>query len=180
MLNSKTHNTACLRLSEKSDTPVVSSGASAAASGPKQTTIGSHLKKMSDRQYKQLVKKFQLCHMTTANALSFNMYEKMATFENKVHGVHMGTAYTNQKSAPKILKCFALRSRIKKITNTLNDGDCNYYSVLFDGSSNDKTNNEKDIFLIKTCGEGTPKINVMSLQGGHIYWLKKRFEGIHK
>ena len=38
-----------------------------------------------------------------------------------------------------------------------------YYSVLFDGSSNGKTNNEKELFLIKTCKKGKPTFNVMSL-----------------
>ena len=39
-----------------------------------------------------------------------------------------------------------------------------YYSVLFDGSSNAKTNNEKELFLSKTYEKGRPNFNVMSLE----------------
>ena len=38
-----------------------------------------------------------------------------------------------------------------------------YFSVLFDESSNAKTNNKKEL-LIKTCEKGKPNFNVMSLE----------------
>ena len=56
---------------------------------------------MSEREHKQLIKKFQLVHMTTVNALSFNMYSTLANFERDVHKVDIGTAYTDRKSRPK-------------------------------------------------------------------------------
>ena len=71
-------------------------------SGPKQTTISSHLKKMSEREHKQLIKKSQLIHMTTANAVSFNMYSTLANCERDVHKVDIGTAYTDRESGPEI------------------------------------------------------------------------------
>ena len=52
---------------------------------------------------------------------------------------------------------------MQKITNPLNEDELMYYSVLFDGSSNAKTNNKKELFLIKTCEKGKPTFNVMSL-----------------
>ena len=70
--SSRTHRTASLQLSEANDTSG-SSAVKVSTSGPKQTTRSSHLKKMSEREHKQLIKKFQLVHMTTVNALSFNM-----------------------------------------------------------------------------------------------------------
>ena len=53
---------------------------------------------------------------------------------------------------------------MQKITNPLNEDELMYYSVLFDGSSNAKTNNKKELFLIKTCEKGKPTFNVMSLE----------------
>ena len=63
--SSRTHSTASLRLSEANKTtdtlPV-----NISTSGPKQI-ISSHLKKMSQGEHKQLIKKFQLLHMTFIN-----------------------------------------------------------------------------------------------------------------
>ena len=53
---------------------------------------------------------------------------------------------------------------MQKITNPLNDDELMYYSVLFNGSNNAKTNNEKELFLIKTCEKRKPNFNVMSLE----------------
>ena len=101
--------------------------------------------------------------MTTVNALSFNMYSTLANFERDVHKVDIGTAFTDRKSGPEILNFLSLSNRMQKITNPLNEDELMYYSVLFDGSSNAKTNNKKELFLIKTCEKGKPTFNVMSL-----------------
>ena len=119
---------------------------------------------MSEREHKQLIKKFQLVHMITVNALSFNMYSTLANFECDVHKVDIGTAFTDRKSGPEILHFLSLSNRMQKITNPLNENELIYYSVLFDGSSNAKTDNEKELFLIKTCEKGKPTFNVMSLE----------------
>ena len=37
-------------------------------------------------------------------------------------------------------------------------------NLLFDGSSNAKTNNVNELFLIKTCEKDKPTFNVMSLE----------------
>ena len=100
--SSRTHRTASLRLSEANETSG-SSSVKVSTSGPKQTTICSHLKKMSEREHKQLIKKFQLVHMTTVNALSFNMYSVLANFERDVHKVDIRTAYKDHKAGPEIL-----------------------------------------------------------------------------
>ena len=39
-----------------------------------------------------------------------------------------------------------------------------FYSVLFDCASSAKCIDEKELFMIKTCVEGTPTLNVMSLE----------------
>ena len=100
--SSRTHRTASLRLSEANETSG-SSSVKVSTSGPKQTTISSHLKKMSKLEHKQLIKKFQLLHMTTVNALNFIMYSILANSECDVHKVNIGTAYTDRKSGPEIL-----------------------------------------------------------------------------
>ena len=161
--NSRTHRTASLKLSEANETSDTSP-VNVSTSGPKQTTISSHLKKTSKREHKQLIKKFQLLHMTTVNAMSFNMYSILPNFEQDVHKVDISTSYTDRKSGPRILHYLSLSNHMQKITNSLNEDELMYYSVLFDGSSNAKTNNEKELFLIKTFKKGKPTFNDMSLE----------------
>ena len=40
----------------------------------------------------------------------------------------------------------------------------NYYSILFDGASSEKCVDEKELFILKTCLQGKPTFNVMSLE----------------
>ena len=40
----------------------------------------------------------------------------------------------------------------------------NYYSILFDGASSAKCVDEKELFIMKTCVQGKPTFNVMSLE----------------
>ena len=53
---------------------------------------------------------------------------------------------------------------MNNITEPLNDNIINYYSVLFDGASSAKCIDEKELFMTKTCVEGSPTFNVMSLE----------------
>ena len=39
-----------------------------------------------------------------------------------------------------------------------------YYSVLNDGSSSAKTNDEKEVFLIRTDPKGKPEVSLISLE----------------
>ena len=119
---------------------------------------------MSEFEHKQLIKKFQLVHLTNVNAVSFNMYVTLVNFECDVHKVGIGTLYADCKSGPDILHFLLLSNCMEKITNPLNEDELMYYSVLFNGSSNPKTNNEKELFLIKTYERGKPTFNVMSLE----------------
>ena len=98
------------------------------------------------------------------NTLSFNVYQKFANFEHDQHKLDIGNAYTHAKSGAEMLSYLAQSNKIQKITDPLNNDECHYYSVLFDGSSNAKTNDEKELFLIKTCLNGSASINVMSLE----------------
>ena len=63
-----------------------------------------------------------------------------------------------------MVKYLALSARQQKITEPLNTDQLHYYSVLSDGSSSAKTMDEKELFLVKTCKNGKPCIDVMSLE----------------
>ena len=46
----------------------------------------------------------------------------------------------------------------------MNENIVNYYSILFDGASSAKCVDEKELFIMKTCVQGKPTFNVMSLE----------------
>ena len=46
----------------------------------------------------------------------------------------------------------------------MNENIVNYYSILFDGASSEKCVDEKELFILKTCLQGKPTFNVMSLE----------------
>ena len=71
---------------------------------------------MSEREHKQLIKKFQLVHRTTVNARSFDMFSTLVNFERDVHKVDIDTAYTDRKSGPEILRFLSLSNRMQKLT----------------------------------------------------------------
>ena len=52
----------------------------------------------------------------------------------------------------------------ENITEPLNNKERLYYSLLFEGSSNAKTNDEKELYVIKTCDGGTPRFDVFALE----------------
>ena len=54
--------------------------------------------------------------------------------------------------------------KVENITEPLNNGETNYYSVMNDGSSSAKTMDEKELFKIKTAPSGIPKFSFMSLE----------------
>ena len=53
---------------------------------------------------------------------------------------------------------------LEEITEPLNNKTCLYYSLLTDGSSSAKTMDEKELVLIKTCLNGSPKFTVLALE----------------
>ena len=46
----------------------------------------------------------------------------------------------------------------------MNENIANYYSILFDGASSAKCVDEKELFIMKTCVQGKPAFNVISLE----------------
>ena len=52
----------------------------------------------------------------------------------------------------------------ENITQPLNSGDQKYFSLLTDVSSNAKTMDEKELYVIKTCDKGKPRFDVLALE----------------
>ena len=52
----------------------------------------------------------------------------------------------------------------ENIAIPLNERKRLYFSMLFDGSSNAKTMDEKEVYVIKTCEDGKPRYDVLSLE----------------
>ena len=64
-------------------------------------------------------------------------------------------------AASEIARCLSKSSRIKTVTEPINNGKVRYYSIMNDGSSSTKTLDEKELFLLKTAPDGMfkPKLN---------------------
>ena len=117
-----------------------------------QSTIRTTFRKLTAANKEQLLKKFQLVHFVGVSALFHNMYEKIAKFEKNIHRVNVYCLHEND----------TLFGELKKnVTESLNSGKCHYYYLLSDGSSNAKTLDEKELFVIKTCDEGLSVFNVL-------------------
>ena len=146
------------QLSSAENSPTSASGA------PKQSLLRPMLQKMTASQRPQLGRKFQLAHFTTPNAKSFKSYSNFAAFEKKYHNVDLGNGYLTDKAGAEIVKYISISQRITNITEPLNYDVLHYYSVLLDGASSAKCVDEKELFVMKTCVDGQPTFNVMSLE----------------
>ena len=76
----------------------------------------------------------------------------------------MGAAYLTRQSCSEIIRFIANDKRTKNITEALNSGVFNYYSILCDGSSSTKIVDEKELYIMKTCLNGKPLFQVISLE----------------
>ena len=151
------HNTAVGRLGEIWKEPASSSGnnlnssSSAPCSGiPKQATILTHIQKLSTRHRSQLTKKFQSAHFIVSEGHAFNFYSKLAHFEKTYHEVDLGDSYVSDTACAEMVKYISKSMKVKNITEPLNNGETNYYSVMIDDSSSAKTMDEKTFFN-KNC-----------------------------
>ena len=68
------------------------------------------------------------------------------------------------KVGAEIMKYISLSERFKKITQPLNENIVKYYSIFFDVASSAKCVDEKELFIMKTCAQGKPTFNVVSLE----------------
>ena len=131
---------------------------------PKQTLLKPMIQGITTAKRVQLGRKFQLAHFIFTTGKSFKSYETFGAFEKNYHNVDLGSSYLTDKAGTEIMKYISLSERFKKITQPLNENIVNYYSILFDGASSAKCVDKKELFIMKTCVQGKPTFNVMSLE----------------
>ena len=136
----------------------------AAEKQPSQPSILTNVRKLNSLQREQLLKKFQLVHFVTTKNLPFKMYEHFVKFERDTHKVDVGNAYLTDRSGREMLVHLSKSLLQRNVIDPLNTGARLYFSLLYDGSSSAKTNDEKELYLIKTCDKGRPAFDVLSLQ----------------
>ena len=135
------HARAVLRLKEKR-TQIA--GQEIAQASTRQKTIVELARGLTKTQKDQLVRKFQLAHFLIVNH------------------VDVGTGYLSDV-ATKEMNMYLSKSIVaEKILDPINSGERLYFSLLFDGSSNAKTMDENELFLIKTCDLGKPSYSVLA------------------
>ena len=173
-LQNEIHKIAALRLKENQILSQIaedtneSSGKSSlnksSTGTPKQTLLKPMIHGITAAKRVQLGRKFQLAHFICTKGKSFKLYETFGAFGKNHHNVDLGSSYLTDKAGTEIMKYISLSERFKKITQPLNENIVNYYSILFDGASSAKCVDEKELFIMKTCVQGKPTFNVMSLE----------------
>ena len=88
----------------------------------------------------------------------------MVRFEKEVHGVKVGMGYLNEQSAQEMVYFISKAIVQEKILESLNSKKRIYFSIIFDDSSNAKTIDEKEIYVIKSCDMGKPCYDVLVLK----------------
>lgn len=130
----------------------------------KQTTLTPYIQLMNARQKNQLLKKFQIAHFTVVNSKSFSFYGNLVKFTKEVLNVDTGKSYSYACAGSEIVNCLGKSVRLEKITEPLQQKKIRYYSILNDGSSSSKTNDEKELFFMKSACDGVPDYCLMSLE----------------
>ena len=145
-------------------------------------TLAPYIANYTARQRSQLVRKFQLTHYIASTCKIFKTFETFSHFERTCHDVDLGTGHLRRQDAAEMAKYIGISKRIKNVTEPLNENILNYYSVLCDGSSSTKIVDEKELYVIKTCVNGKPKFDIMSLEEpeeGNAPGLKVAMEHSH-
>ena len=81
----------------------------------------------------------------------------------KFHKVDLGVGFLNDKSCHEIiifLSNSTIRENVVKPLNEKKKKKRKYFSLLCDGSSPATANDEKKLYLIKTCKNGKPWFDV--------------------
>ena len=136
----------------------------AAAQRDNQQSILTKVRELQNNQRDQLLKKFQLAHFVVLHNKSFNMYQNFVNFEKDIHKVDVGNGFLNNKSGQEITIFLSNSLLRENVVKPLNEGRRLYFSLLYDGSSSAKTNDEKELYVIKTCNKGKPQFDVLSLE----------------
>ena len=91
------------------------------------------------------------------------MYKKFAEFDKNVHEVDMATGFLNVKSGQELILFLSNFLLHENVVDASNDGTRLHFSLLYDGSSSATTSDEKELYIIKTCNNGQPQFDLLSL-----------------
>ena len=128
-----------------------------------EESILFHVQQLNQKQREQLLKKFQLTHFVVTYNLSFNIYCKIAVFERDSDRVELGNGFLTNKSGWEMTIYLNTSLLRDTIVQPLNEKYHLYFSLLYNGSSAEKINDEKELYIIKTYNQDTPKFDVLSL-----------------
>ena len=123
-----------------------------------------HVRQLNQTQREQLFKKFQPGHFIVTRNLSFNVYREISTFEKEFHKVDVGNGFLTNKSGREMTIYLSNSFFQDNVVDPLNNQCRLYFSLLYDGSLSSKVNDEKELYIIKTCQNESPKFNMLSLQ----------------
>ena len=88
---------------------------------------------------------------------SLDFYRDLVTFQKDGCHVDVRTGYLLDVAAKEMIMHLSKSIVAEKILDPLNSCERLYFSLIFDGSSNGKTMDEKELYyLIKTCDLGKP------------------------
>ena len=160
-LKSNVHARAVLRLKEKR---TQTAGQEIAQASTRQKRIIELARDLTKTQKAQLVRKFQLAHFLIVNKKSFNSYRDLVTFQKDMYHIDVRTGYLSNVAAKEMIMYLSKSIEAENIMDPVNSRERLYFSLLFDGSSNAKTIDEKELYLIKTCDLGKPSYNVLALE----------------
>ena len=82
-------------------------------------------------------------------------------FEKDTHKVNLGSSFLSNNSARE-MTLYLLNSLLhENVVKPLNEGRKLYFSLLYDGSSSDKINDEKELCIIKTYRNRVPHFDML-------------------
>ena len=129
----------------------------------REVNILFHVRQLNQKQREQLLKKFQLAHFVVTHNLSFNIYREIAVLERDSHGVELDNGFLTNKSGREMTIYLTTSLLRDNIVQPLHEKYHLYFSLLYDGFSAEKINDEKELYVIKTYNQDTPKFDVLSL-----------------
>ena len=109
------------------------------------------------------MKKFQLAHFVVTHNLSFNIYREIAVLERDSHRAELDNGFLTNKSGREMTIYLTTSLLRDNIVQPLNEKYHLYFSLLYNGSSAEKINDDKELYIIKTYNQDTPKFDVLSL-----------------
>ena len=92
------------------------------------------------------------------------MYHEISTFEKEFHKGDHDNGFLTIKSGLEMTIYLSNSLFQDNVVDPVNHHRRLYFSLLYDGSSSSKVDDEKVLYVIKSCQNVSPKIVVLSLQ----------------